>query len=246
MAHLLGAIFWESIRCTPEAALHFASPCCDCCVHDGNNNYYSYALLVSPRNECRLVTTLAAVNAVFFPSIIRRSRSSSISHQLGDAAEAARARALRLRRSAQDSEDAAKDEERAIETAKLQESRLQVQAAAMKAEAEAAAAAAEEEKAQREREEAAMAAKEALERARAAEEAAGAAKAAAIAAAEAARRATADAQALVHETEEDLAERDSLSDDELFVDPSKPKRLGQPETEAKKESQSGTVAMLDT
>lgn len=121
--------------------------------------------------------------------------------QLGEAAEAAAARALRLRTSAKDSEIAAQREIEAIDFAERQESCLQVQAAAARAEAEAAAAAAEEERARREREEAARAAKEALARVQAAEEAAGAATAAATAAAEAARRATADAMAVVKESQ---------------------------------------------
>lgn len=116
--------------------------------------------------------------------------------QLGDLAEAAGARARKLRTAAEDCEAGARSEMEAIEAAIREESRLTAVAAAAKAAREAAIAAAEEEKAQRERAEAARDARAAVEKARAAEQAAAEAAEVAIAAAAAARQATADAVAV--------------------------------------------------
>lgn len=115
--------------------------------------------------------------------------------QLGDAAESIGARAVRNRKSAEESKVAARREAGAIDAAARLESRLAAEAVAAKAELEAAAAAAQEEKAKRDRVEAARAAAEAVERARLADQAAGAAAEAAIKAAMAARQATAEAAA---------------------------------------------------
>lgn len=126
--------------------------------------------------------------------------------QLGDLAEAAGARALKLRTAAEDCEAGARREMEAIEGAIREESRLTAVAVAAKAAREAAIAAAEEEKAQRERAEAARDAREAVEKARAAEQAAAEAAQAAIAAVAAARQATADAVAVAEARAVDRAD----------------------------------------
>ncbi|CAB1097182.1 unnamed protein product [Ectocarpus sp. CCAP 1310/34] len=140
-------------------------------------------------------TDLAALQKEFRERSRREEEAMAKIKELGDAAESFGARALRNRKSAEESKVAARREAGAIDAAARQESRLAAEAVAAKAKLEAAAAAAQEEKAKRDRAEAARAAAEAVERARLAEQAAGAAAEAAIKAAMAARRATAEAVA---------------------------------------------------
>lgn len=117
-----------------------------------------------------------------------KPRSALKKKKLGDAAQAAAARALRLRKSAGEFQAATVHEAQALEVATREEAWLKAEAAAAKAAEEAAKAAAREEDMQRERERAAAEAQAAVARARAAEEAAGAAAAAAVEAAEAAKK----------------------------------------------------------
>ncbi|CAM9581484.1 unnamed protein product [Ectocarpus fasciculatus] len=147
-------------------------------------------------------TDLALLQREFRESSRREEQASAKIKELGDAAESLGARAVRNRKSADESKVAARREAGAIDAAARQESRLAAEAVAAKAKLEAAAAAAQEEQAKRDRAEAARAAAEAVERARLAEQAAGAAAEAAIKAAMAARQATAEAVAAA-ETGED-------------------------------------------
>ncbi|CAM9358894.1 unnamed protein product [Ectocarpus sp. 6 AP-2014] len=147
-------------------------------------------------------TDLAALQREFRESSRREEQAMAKIKELGDAAESIGARALRNRKSAEESKVAARREAGAIDAAARQESRLAAEAVAAKAKLEAAAAAAQEEKAKRDRAEAARAAAEAVERARLAEQAAGAAAEAAIKAATAARQATAEAVAAAEKGED--------------------------------------------
>ncbi|CAM9175952.1 unnamed protein product [Ectocarpus sp. 12 AP-2014] len=147
-------------------------------------------------------TDLAALQREFRERSRREEQAMAKIKELGDAAESIGARALRTRKSAEESKVAARREAGAIDAAARQESRLAAEAVAAKAKLEAAAAAAQEEKAKRDRAEAARAAAEAVERARLAEQAAGAAAEAAIKAATAARQATAEAVAAAEKSED--------------------------------------------